>query len=146
MTSNLGSDRIQEYSRSGDEDSMRTAVMAVVQAHFRPEFLNRIDEIVIFHPLDARQLRAITEIQMQGLRARLRERDMDLVLSDAAIDRLAEIGFDPVYGARPLKRAIQQEIENPLAQRLLRGDYRGGELIHVDLEEDAFAFHAEPLS
>ena len=125
---------------------MRTAVMAVVQAHFRPEFLNRIDEIVIFHPLDARQLRAITEIQMQGLRARLRERDMDLVLSDAAIDRLAEIGFDPVYGARPLKRAIQQEIENPLAQRLLRGDYRGGELIHVDLEEDAFAFHAEPLS
>ncbi|MEL5849690.1 MAG: AAA family ATPase, partial [Candidatus Igneacidithiobacillus chanchocoensis] len=145
MTSNLGSDRIHEYSRSGDEDSLRSAVMAVVQGHFRPEFLNRIDETVIFHPLNARQLRAITEIQLQGLRARLRERDMDLVLSEAALDQLAEIGFDPVYGARPLKRAIQQQIENPLAQKLLRGDFRPGELLHVELNDERFVFRAEPL-
>ncbi len=140
MTSNLGSDRIQEYSRTGDMDAMRSAVMGVVRGHFRPEFLNRIDEIVIFHPLDARQLRAITEIQLAGLRARLRERDLDLQLSDAALDKLAEIGFDPVYGARPLKRAIQAEIENPLAERLLRGDFLPGQLIRVDLVDEQFVF------
>ncbi|MCE5393396.1 MAG: ATP-dependent chaperone ClpB [Acidithiobacillus sp.] len=140
MTSNLGSDRIQEYSRTGDMDAMRSAVMGVVRGHFRPEFLNRIDEIVIFHPLDARQLRAITEIQLAGLRARLRERDLDLQLSDTALDKLAEIGFDPVYGARPLKRAIQAEIENPLAERLLRGDFLPGQLIRVDLVDEQFVF------
>ncbi len=145
MTSNLGSDRIQEYSRTGDMDAMRSAVMGVVQGHFRPEFLNRIDEIVIFHPLDARQLRAITEIQLAGLRARLRERDLDLQLSDTALDKLAEIGFDPVYGARPLKRAIQAEIENPLAERLLRGDFLPGQLIRVDLVDEQFVFASQKM-
>jgi ATP-dependent Clp protease ATP-binding subunit ClpB len=140
MTSNLGSDRIQEFSRKGDYDGMRVAVLDVVQDHFRPEFLNRIDELVIFHPLTAVQLREITGIQMGFLRARLRERDMDLVLSDGALDRLAEVGYDPVYGARPLKRVIQREIENPLAQKLLRGDFGPGEIIEVLLEGDRFTF------
>jgi len=119
---------------------MRVAVMDVVQDHFRPEFLNRIDELVIFHPLTAVQLREITEIQMGFLRARLRERDMGLVLSDGALDRLAEVGYDPAYGARPLKRVIQREIENPLAQQLLRGDFGPGEIIEVLLEGDSFTF------
>ncbi|WP_409408725.1 ATP-dependent chaperone ClpB [Acidithiobacillus ferriphilus] len=140
MTSNLGSDRIQEFGRKGDYDGMRVAVMDVVQDHFRPEFLNRIDELVIFHPLTAVQLREITEIQMGFLRARLRERDMGLVLSDGALDRLAEVGYDPAYGARPLKRVIQREIENPLAQQLLRGDFGPGEIIEVLLEGDSFIF------
>ena len=140
MTSNLGSDRIQEFSRSGNYDAMRVAVMDVVQDHFRPEFLNRIDEMVIFHPLTAVQLREITSLQMDALRARLKERDMDLLLSEGALDRLAEVGYDPVYGARPLKRVIQREIENPLAQRLLRGDFSPGEIIEVMLEGDNFTF------
>ncbi len=140
MTSNLGSDRIQEFSRSGNYDAMRVAVMDVVQDHFRPEFLNRIDEMVIFHPLTAVQLREITSLQMGALRARLKERDMDLLLSEGALDRLAEVGYDPVYGARPLKRVIQREIENPLAQRLLRGDFSPGETIEVVLEGDNFTF------
>jgi ATP-dependent Clp protease ATP-binding subunit ClpB len=140
MTSNLGSDRIQEFSRSGNYDAMRVAVLDVVQDHFRPEFLNRIDEMVIFHPLTAVQLREITSLQMGALRARLKERDMDLLLSEGALDRLAEVGYDPVYGARPLKRVIQREIENPLAQRLLRGDFSPGEIIEVMLEGDNFTF------
>ncbi|PKY09884.1 ATP-dependent chaperone ClpB [Acidithiobacillus marinus] len=140
MTSNLGSDRIQEFSRTGNYDAMRVAVMDVVQDHFRPEFLNRIDEMVIFHPLTAVELREITSLQMGALRSRLKERDMDLVLSEGALDRLAEVGYDPVYGARPLKRVIQREIENPLAQRLLRGDFSPGELIDVELEGDQFSF------
>ena len=145
MTSNLGSDRIQEYSRRGDYNAMQTAVMEVVQSHFRPEFLNRIDEVVIFHPLTAEQLRHIAEIQVGFLRSRLRERDMDLVLSDGAVSRLAEVGHDPVYGARPLKRVIQREIENPLAQQLLRGDFVPGDLIEVTLEGDRFAFVAHQV-
>ncbi|MCL5051868.1 MAG: AAA family ATPase, partial [Gammaproteobacteria bacterium] len=140
MTSNLGSDRIQEFSRKGDYDGMRVAVQDVVQDHFRPEFLNRIDDLVIFRPLTAVQLREITEIQMGFLRSRLRERDMDLILSDGALDRLAEVGYDPVYGARPLKRVIQREIENPLAQKLLRGDFGPGEIIEVVLEGESFTF------
>ena len=142
MTSNLGSDRIQEYSRRGDYNAMQAAVMEVVQGHFRPEFLNRIDEVVIFHPLTAEQLRHIAEIQVGFLRSRLRERDMDITLSDGAVSRLAEVGYDPVYGARPLKRVIQREIENPLAQQLLRGDFVAGDLIEVTLAEDRFAFVA----
>ncbi|WP_414039190.1 ATP-dependent chaperone ClpB [Acidithiobacillus sp. M4-SHS-6] len=145
MTSNLASDRIQEFSRSGNYDAMRVAVMDVVQGHFRPEFLNRIDEMVIFHPLTATQLREITSLQMGALRSRLKERDMDLVLSEGALDHLAEVGYDPVYGARPLKRVIQREIENPLAQRLLRGDFSPGDLIEVELEGDQFSFNPRRL-
>ena len=145
MTSNLGSDRIQEYGRLGDVEGMRGAVMEVVQGHFRPEFLNRIDELVIFQPLSRQQLRAIAEIQMGSLRARLRERDLDIVLSDAAVNLLAETGFDPVYGARPLKRVIQREIENPLAQRLLRGEFAPGQVIHVDAQGGQFVFGPSTL-
>src|SRR5262249_8253812 len=110
-----------------------------VQQHFRPEFINRVDDIVVFHPLGRSQLRAIVDIQLSYLRKRLAERDIGLELDDAARDLLGEAGFDPVYGARPLKRAIQQQLENPLAQRILRGEFgpdtkvkvtaRNGELV-----------------
>ncbi|MEW5790241.1 MAG: ATP-dependent chaperone ClpB [Pseudomonadota bacterium] len=140
MTSNLGSDRIQEYSAHGNYDAMQAAVMDVVRSHFRPEFLNRIDDIVIFHPLQRAQVRQIAAIQSEYLRKRLQARHMDLTFSDAALERLGEIGFDPVYGARPLKRAIQKEIENPLAQELLRGRFVPGDLIEVDVAGDGFTF------
>ncbi|MEK8088282.1 ATP-dependent chaperone ClpB [Thermithiobacillus plumbiphilus] len=139
MTSNLGSDRIQAYI-GRDQEAMEAAVMEVVRGHFRPEFLNRIDDIVIFHPLQARQVRQIVEIQSQYLRRRLRDRHMDLRFSDAALDLLAETGFDPVYGARPLRRAIQKQIENPLAQELLQGRFQPGDLIEVDATADGFTF------
>jgi len=105
-----------------------------VQEHFRPEFINRIDDIIVFHPLGEEQIRAIVDIQLAGLRARLAERDMTLDLSEAARDQLGEAGFDPVYGARPLKRAIQQQIENPLAERILQGQFGPGDHILADLE------------
>src|SRR5690554_4045679 len=120
MTSNLGSDRIQEMTRSGSAyPDIRDAVLAVVSGHFRPEFINRVDELVVFEPLGRDAVRSIAGIQLEILNRRLAERDMRLEVSDAAMARLAEIGFDPVYGARPLKRAIQQQFENPLAQALL---------------------------
>jgi len=131
MTSNLGSQLIQEKAAEGDYDDMKEAVLEVVQAHFRPEFLNRIDEVVVFHPLDREQIRAIVDIQLATLRARLADRDLALALTDAACDRLAEAGFDPVYGARPLKRVIQQQLENPLAQRILKGEFLPGD--HIDV-------------
>jgi ATP-dependent Clp protease ATP-binding subunit ClpB len=131
MTSNLGSQLIQEKAAEGDYEDMKEAVLEVVQAHFRPEFLNRIDEVVVFHPLDREQIRAIVDIQLATLRARLADRDLALALTDAACDRLAEAGFDPVYGARPLKRVIQQQLENPLAQRILKGEFLPGD--HIDV-------------
>jgi len=126
MTSNLGSDLIQTMSSDGQYDEMKEAVMGVVGQHFRPEFINRIDETVVFHPLGREQIRSITEIQMQYLHKRLAERDLSLDISAAALDLLGEAGFDPVYGARPLKRAIQHQIENPMAQSIL-----GLSLIHI---------------
>jgi ATP-dependent Clp protease ATP-binding subunit ClpB len=114
---------------------MKSAVMEIVTQSFRPEFINRIDDIVVFHPLGAAQIRAIVDIQLGQLRRRLMERGMELVLDDAARDLLGETGFDPVYGARPLKRAIQQQIENPLAQRLLQGAYGPGDRIRVGVDE-----------
>jgi ATP-dependent Clp protease ATP-binding subunit ClpB len=140
MTSNLGSQYIQEYTEKGDYEGMKAAVMEVVGQHFRPEFINRIDESVVFHPLDRAQIRAITAIQIDYLRKRLQDKDMDLKLSEAALDKLGEAGFDPVYGARPLKRAIQQTLENPLAQQLLEGKYLPGDLIEVDVSEGALVF------
>ncbi len=131
MTSNLGSSLIQEKAGEGNYAEMKAAVLEIVQGHFRPEFLNRIDEVVVFHPLDRRQIRAIVDIQLSTLRRRLAEREMGLVLSEAAGDRLADAGYDPVYGARPLKRVIQQQLENPLAQRILRGEFAPGDLIEV---------------
>src|SRR5207302_8066466 len=121
MTSILGSQIIQEYAGEKNYTKMKSAVMEVVQQSFRPDFINRIDDIVVFHPLGTRQIRAIVDIQLIYLRKRLTERNMDLTLDDGARDLLGEAGFDPVYGARPLKRAIQQQVENPLAQKILQG-------------------------
>ncbi len=140
MTSNLGSQLIQEMARTGDYEAMKTAVMEVVGQHFRPEFINRLDETVVFHPLDKAQIRKITDIQIGYLRQRLAERDLKLEITEAALDRLGEAGFDPVYGARPLKRAIQHELENPLAQRILAGGFAPGDTIRVDLAGDGLTF------
>jgi ATP-dependent Clp protease ATP-binding subunit ClpB len=138
MTSNLGSHRIQELGPGADYEQMKSAVMEVVAQHFRPEFINRVDDVVVFHALGREQIRIIVDIQLAHLRRRLAERDMQLELSDAAVDRLAEAGFDPVYGARPLKRAIQQQVENPLAQRILRGEFGPGVTVRVDAGPDGF--------
>ena len=140
MTSNLGSQIIQEKAGEEHYAEMKAAVMEIVGHHFRPEFINRVDEIVVFHPLGRDQIRAITEIQIDYLRARLGERDLGLHLSAAAMDRLGEAGFDPVYGARPLKRAIRQQLENPLAQEILAGRFAPGDTIEVDAAADGLTF------
>jgi ATP-dependent Clp protease ATP-binding subunit ClpB len=140
MTSNLGSQVILEYAGEGNYARMKTAVMEIVQKNFRPEFVNRIDDIVVFHPLGTPQIRAIVDIQLGYLRARLLERDMGLMLDDKARDLIGEAGFDPVYGARPLKRAIQQQIENPLAQRILKGEFVPGSRIKVGVHDGALTF------
>ncbi len=140
MTSNLGSNLIQEMARTNDYEAMKTAVMEVVGSHFRPEFINRIDESVVFHPLGREQIRKIADIQLQHLRDRLAERDLQIQFTDAALDELAEVGFDPVYGARPLKRAIQHEVENPLAQKILAGEFMPGDVIEVDYQDGKMVF------
>ena len=143
MTSNLGSHQIQDM---GSDDSpeayvqMKAAVMGVVQAHFRPEFINRLDDIVVFHPLDKTQIKQIARIQMRGLEKRLAERGLKLDVSDAAFELLGNVGFDPVYGARPLKRAIQAQLENPLAQKILAGEFASGDTIAVDASGGTLAF------
>jgi len=134
MTSNLGSHQIQELSGDGSAEAytqMKAAVMGVVQAHFRPEFINRLDDIVVFHPLDKAQIKSIARIQLHGLEERLAERGLKLDLDDAALELLGNAGFDPVYGARPLKRAIQSQVENPLAQQILSGQYLSGDIVRV---------------
>ena len=140
MTSNLGSQVIQESAGERNYERMKAAVLEIVGSHFRPEFINRIDDIVVFHPLGRGEIRKIVDIQLGYLRKRLAERDIGLELDDAARDRLGEAGFDPVYGARPLKRAIQQQLENPLAQRILRNDFGPGDTIKVSAGEAALAF------
>ncbi|HSX65197.1 MAG TPA: ATP-dependent chaperone ClpB [Pseudoxanthomonas sp.] len=147
MTSNLGSSLIQDMadgSGSGDTPEsytqMKAAVMGVVQAHFRPEFINRLDDIVVFHPLDKAQIREIARIQTRYLAKRLAERQMALEISDAALALLGDVGFDPVYGARPLKRAIQAQLENPLAQKILSGEFGAGDTIEVDAEGSHLRF------
>ena len=145
MTSNLGSDKIQEMMNAdtaydSSYGSVKNAVMDVVGKHFRPEFLNRIDEVVVFHPLAADQVRGIADIQIQMLQKRLDDLDLHLHLGDGVLDKIADLGFDPVYGARPLKRAIQQKLENPLAQKVLGGNYPPGAAINVDLEDGEIVF------
>lgn len=135
MTSNLGSTEIQAHAGEQHYDEIKRAVMDQVGRHFRPEFINRIDESVVFHPLTLEQIRAIAQIQLQSLTARLKEKEIGLTVSDAAMDTLGELGFDPVYGARPLKREIQQAIENPVARSILAGEFEVGDLISVDLDE-----------
>jgi ATP-dependent Clp protease ATP-binding subunit ClpB len=166
MTSNLGSDRIQELAEDksfdtvsfdgllGEEsnhslnnenryEAMKDAVMDVVTGHFRPEFINRIDEVVVFHPLGREQIRGIADIQLELLRRRLAERDLGFELADEVLNRLATTGFDPVYGARPLKRAIQQQIENPLAQEILAGKFAPGSTVYVGVEGSRLKFSAD---
>ena len=144
MTSNLGSDVIQQMAGEDNYAEMKAAVMNIVGGHFRPEFINRVDEVVVFHPLGREQIRAIVEIQLEHLRKRLRDRDMDLELSQAALDSLGEAGFDPVYGARPLKRAIQHGIENRLAQEILSAHFQPGDVILVDRKNDELVFSKKP--
>ncbi|AVY65922.1 ATP-dependent chaperone ClpB [Xanthomonas translucens] len=143
MTSNLGSHQIQELSGDGSAEAytqMKAAVMGVVQAHFRPEFINRLDDIVVFHPLDKAQIKSIARIQLGGLDKRLAERGLKIELSDRALELLGNVGFDPVYGARPLKRAIQSQLENPLAQQILSGQFLSGDTIRVDAEGGQLVF------
>jgi ATP-dependent Clp protease ATP-binding subunit ClpB len=145
MTSNIGSQYILDIA--GDEsryEEMRKRVMDAMRANFRPEFLNRIDEIIIFHSLNRQQLRQIVKLQVARLDRRLAERKISLKLSDAALDFLAEIGYDPVYGARPLKRAIQRELETQIAKAILRGEFNDGDTIYVDVENERLAFKRLP--
>ncbi|MBW1247468.1 ATP-dependent chaperone ClpB [Pseudomonas tolaasii] len=139
MTSNLGSAQIQELV--GDREAQRAAVMDALTTHFRPEFINRVDEVVIFEPLARDQIAGITEIQLGRLRGRLAERELDLELSNEALDKLIAVGYDPVYGARPLKRAIQRWIENPLAQLILSGSFMPGTSVKAAVENDEIVFH-----
>jgi ATP-dependent Clp protease ATP-binding subunit ClpB len=145
MTSNLGSQVIQELAGEANYEKMKAAVMQVVSQHFRPEFINRVDEIVVFHSLGREQIRSIVDIQLGRLRLRLAERDITLRLDDEARDKIGEAGFDTVYGARPLKRAIQAQIENPLAQKILRGDFIAGDRVIAKLKKDGLVFEKERL-
>jgi ATP-dependent Clp protease ATP-binding subunit ClpB len=140
MTSNLGSDIIQSLSGEAHYSEMKAAVMEIVSTKFRPEFINRIDEAVVFHSLGRGQIRAICVMQIEYLRKRLQDREIGLEVSEQALDLLGEAGFDPVYGARPMKRAIQQQLENPLAQQILAGNFVAGDTIKVDVEHEALVF------
>jgi ATP-dependent Clp protease ATP-binding subunit ClpB len=135
MTSNLGSDLIQELAKEDNYEAMKNSVMDVVGGHFRPEFINRIDETVVFHPLAKEQIRGIACIQIELLRQRLQERELNIEVADAVMDKLTHVGFDPVYGARPLKRAIQQYLENPLAQDILQGKFMPGDTIKSEINQ-----------
>jgi ATP-dependent Clp protease ATP-binding subunit ClpB len=142
MTSNLGSTHILDVTLSPDE--LRERVMVDVRGHFRPEFLNRIDELVIFDRLAQEQLRDIVDIQLSRLRERLAARDLTLEVTDKAMERLAELGYDPLYGARPLKRVIRKELEDQLARTMLAGELDSGQHVVVDVAEDGsmtFASH-----
>jgi ATP-dependent Clp protease ATP-binding subunit ClpB len=140
MTSNLGSQLIQEMAGTEQYDAMKAAVMEIVGQQFRPEFVNRIDDVVVFHPLGKDHIRDITDIQIDYLRQRLQAQNMKLNISDTALDKLGEAGFDPVYGARPLKRAIQQNLENPLAQEILGAKFVTGDTIYIDWRDEAMTF------
>ena len=142
MTSNLGSHKIQSMDES-DPAVVKLAVMAEVRSHFRPEFINRIDEIVVFHGLDDKNIGSIAKIQLKILEDRLKRMDMGLEISDAALQKIAEAGYDPVYGARPLKRAIQQQIENPLSKLILEGRFGPKDTIRIDARNGSLVFDAE---
>ena len=147
MTSNIGSPRILDYKGSFAGESyahMKDAVMEELRRHFRPEFLNRVDETIVFHSLSEDHLKDIVEIQLAGLRKRLAERRIELVLTDQARAFLVRSGYDPSYGARPLKRAIQREIETPLARRILGGEVQDGQRVSVVEEEGALRFNVGP--
>jgi ATP-dependent Clp protease ATP-binding subunit ClpB len=140
MTSNLGSERIQTMPDDADYERMKEVVLEVVAAHFRPEFINRIDDLVVFHALRQEQIRAIADIQINRVAARLLEQDIRLKVSTTAKDYLGQAGFDPVYGARPLKRAIQTHLETPLAREILAGRYVPGDTVVVETQGNALIF------
>ncbi|MDM8569484.1 type VI secretion system ATPase TssH, partial [Thiotrichales bacterium HSG1] len=123
-----------------DYSTLKTAIMEIVGQYFRPEFINRIDDVVVFHPLAKQHIRAIANLQIDYLRQRLQTQNMELIISDTALDEIATVGFDPVYGARPLKRLIQQVLENPLAQAILAGKFAPGDTIQVDYQDDVMRF------
>jgi len=144
MTSNSGSQVIQEIAKEGgDEEQMREAVMETLQTRFLPEFLNRIDEILIFHPLGQKQIRRIVELQVGRLRKQLEEKGLHLDVTEAALDAIATEGYDPTYGARPLKRVIQQRIQNPLAVELLKREFPEGSGVKIDYADEEFTFERE---
>ena len=143
MTSNLGSDRIQELAGEDCYAEMKAQVMSVVGQHFRPEFINRVDDMIVFHPLLKEQLHEIARIQIGILAARLAARDLTLRVTDAALNKLSDAGFDPVYGARPLKRTIQTQLENPLAQEILSGRFGLGDTIVADVSGSDWVFRLE---
>ena len=136
MTSNLGSEIIQRQAGESNYEAMKTSVMSAVADHFRPEFINRIDDVVVFHSLDQAHIREISRIQLGNLHDRLHERDIELEVSEAALDAISAAGFDPVYGARPLKRAVQRLLENPLAEALLEGRFLPGDTVFVNCHDD----------
>ena len=142
MTSNLGSQMIQQMSDS-DYQLIKLAVMGEVKTHFRPEFINRIDEVVVFHALDEKHIKSIAKIQLSYLKKRLAAMDMQLEVEDVVLAQLASVGFDPVYGARPLKRAIQSSIENPLAKEILEGRFGPKDVIRVSLSAGKLSFKKE---
>ncbi|MHA3054870.1 ATP-dependent chaperone ClpB [Acinetobacter sp. ANC 4633] len=146
MTSNLGSQDVRELGEHVQDDEIRAVVMNAVSQHFRPEFINRIDELVIFHSLKKVQIRGIADIQLSRLRSRLAERDLSLTVEDSAFDSLIDAGFDPIYGARPLKRAIQQQVENNLAQKILSGEFLPGDNIVISAENGQLQFAKMKLS
>ena len=146
MTSNLGSNLIQEMSNDSEYDNMKEIVMHEVSQHFRPEFLNRIDETVVFHALQQEQIKAIAEIQIDRLRQRLIEQDIELEIDESAINELGNAGFDPVYGARPLKRAIQDRLETPIAEKILNGQYQPGSLIKISLSDEKLLFSEHEMN
>ncbi|WP_293738387.1 ATP-dependent chaperone ClpB [uncultured Acinetobacter sp.] len=146
MTSNLGSQDVRELGEGATDEEVRTVVMSAVTQHFRPEFINRIDELVIFHSLKKAQIRGIADIQLNRLRSRLSERDMGLTVDDSAFDLLIDAGFDPIYGARPLKRAIQQQVENNLAQKILSGEFQPGDNILIKGDSGQLVFDKMKLS
>jgi ATP-dependent Clp protease ATP-binding subunit ClpB len=146
MTSNIGSQWIRDLAGEEKEEQMRKKVTEVLQTEFLPEFLNRIDDVVIFHPLSREHIKSIVELQLRDLAARLAERELAIELTDAAKERLANEGFDPVYGARPLRRTLQRRVENPLASAILEGRFADGQTITVDVEDDEFLFRPTPAA
>ena len=140
MTSNLGSEAIQALTETGQQDRIKATVLGELQQHFRPEFINRVDDTVVFHPLERDQVARIAEIQFDVLKTRLADQEIDIELSPDAVEALVEEGYDPVYGARPLKRVIQKQIENPMAQRILAGDFPPGTTVKVSLVDGTYAF------
>jgi ATP-dependent Clp protease ATP-binding subunit ClpB len=147
MTSNAGSQVIQQVNEEGGtEDEMREAVHEALKARFLPEFLNRIDDIVIFHPLDQGEIRKIVALQLQVLAGRLHDAGLELSVSEAAIDEIASVGYDPTYGARPLKRVIQKQVQNPLATAILKNAYEEGATVFVDFDGAEFTFSDQPHS